>query len=149
IAVVAWFLWTRRDTSANSAAVPPTAPYAPAYDPAAPAAPYAPAYDPAAPASPYAPAYSPAAPAAPTAPLSRPRDPRRRGPILFWFALALIALSLGVLGTVDLAGVAVAPSAYPALAMAISATMLVLGAFWGRAGGILFIALVSAVTTVG
>ena len=35
----------------------------------------------------------------------RPRDPRKRGPILFWFTLLLIAVAEGVLGIVDLAGV--------------------------------------------
>jgi phage shock protein PspC (stress-responsive transcriptional regulator) len=35
------------------------------------------------------------------------RNPRRRGPILFFFTVALIALAEGVLGVVDLAGVAV------------------------------------------
>src|SRR5690606_37889913 len=78
-----------------------------------------------------------------------PRDPRRRGPILFWFTLALIALALGVLGTIDLAGVAVADSAYPALAMTTAAAVLVLGSFWGRAGGVILIALVAAFTTLG
>lgn len=128
VAVVVWFLWSRRDTHANVQHSPAAAP------PATPTAPYAPAYDPAAP---YA------------QPLTRPRDPRRRGPVLFWFTLALITLALGVLGTVDLAGVAVADSAYPALALTISAAMLVLGAFWGRAGGIVLIALLAALGTAG
>ncbi len=40
------------------------------------------------------------------APVQRqaPRNPRRRGPILFWFTLALIALGMGVLGMLDVAG---------------------------------------------
>ena len=46
-----------------------------------------------------------------------PATRRKRGPILFFFTLALIALAEGVLGVVDLAGVAVADSAYPALAL--------------------------------
>ena len=45
----------------------------------------------------------------------RPVNPRKRGPVLFWFALALMAVALGALGVVDLAGAHVAPSAYPAL----------------------------------
>jgi hypothetical protein len=79
----------------------------------------------------------------------RPPNPRRRGPILFWSTLALIVLSLGVLGMVDLAGVDVAPSAYPALALAISGVMLVVGAFFGRAGGIILLGLLAAATTAG
>ncbi len=34
----------------------------------------------------------------------RPRDPRKRGPILFWFTLLLIAVTEGVLGIIDGAG---------------------------------------------
>ncbi len=77
----------------------------------------------------------------------RPRNPRKRGPKLFFFTLALIALAEGVLGVVDLAGVDVAPSAYPALALAVIATMLVVGSFWGRAGGLIALGLVAAVVT--
>lgn len=75
------------------------------------------------------------------------RNPRRRGPILFFFTVALIALAEGVLGVVDLAGVAVADSAYPALALGITALMLVVGAFWGRAGGLIALGLVAALAT--
>jgi phage shock protein PspC (stress-responsive transcriptional regulator) len=69
----------------------------------------------------------------------RPRDPRKRGPVLFWFTLALTALALGTLGTIDLAGVDVADGAYPALALAIVAGMLLVGAFYGRAGGLVLL----------
>lgn len=76
-----------------------------------------------------------------------PRNPRRRGPILFFFTLALIALAEGVLGVVDLAGAPVADSAYPALALGIIATMLIVGAFWGRAGGLIALGVVAALVT--
>ena len=79
----------------------------------------------------------------------RPRNPRKRGPILFWFTLALIALAEGVLGVVDLAGADVADSAYPALALGITAVMLLVGAFWGRAGGLILLGLVAAIATAG
>lgn len=85
--------------------------------------------------------------AAPYAP--RPRNPRRRGPILFWFTLALIATAIGVLGIVDVSGVAVVDSAYPALALGITALMLVVGSFWGRAGGLILVGLVAAAATAG
>lgn len=75
------------------------------------------------------------------------RNPRRRGPILFFFTVALIALAEGVLGVVDVAGVAVVESAYPALALGITALMLVVGAFWGRAGGLIALGLVAALAT--
>lgn len=99
----------------------------------------APAWDdPAAP----PPAYAPA-------PAPRPRDPRKRGPRLFWFTLALIVFALGVLGTVDLAGVAVADSAYPALAVAVIGAMLLLGSVMGRAGGLILMGLIASVALVG
>jgi phage shock protein PspC (stress-responsive transcriptional regulator) len=78
-----------------------------------------------------------------------PRNPRKRGPKLFLFTLALIALAEGVLGVVDLAGAPVADSAYPALALGITALMLVVGSFWGRAGGLIAVGLVAAVATAG
>lgn len=80
------------------------------------------------------------------------RDPRKKGPLLFWFGVPLIALALGVLGTVDLAGTDVIPAAYPALALAVVAALLLLGSFWGRAGGLILLGLllvpVTAVATV-
>jgi hypothetical protein len=82
------------------------------------------------------------APAPAYAPVSR--NPRRRGPILFWFTMALAALGIGVLGIVDLAGASVAPSAYPAVVVGVCGLMLVVGAFYGRAGGLIFIGLVAA-----
>lgn len=91
------------------------------------------------------------APGAPIPPIDysrlRPQNPRKRGPVLFWFTLALIALAEGTLLVVDLAGVGVLPSAYPALALAITAAMLLLGAFWGRAGGLILVALLAAGAT--
>lgn len=78
-------------------------------------------------------------------PPPRPPNPRKRGPILFWFALALIVLAQGVLGMADLAGADVADGAYPALAVGICGLMLVIGAFFGRAGGIIAVGLISTV----
>ena len=74
----------------------------------------------------------------------RPRDPRRRGPLLFWFTLALIALAVGILGMVHVSGVDVPGSAYPALALGITGLMLVIGAFFGRAGGLILLGLLIA-----
>jgi phage shock protein PspC (stress-responsive transcriptional regulator) len=87
----------------------------------------------------------------PQAPVQRrsPRDPRRRGPILFWFTLALITLGIGVLGTLDVAGLAVADSAYPAVAVGITGVMLLVGAFYGRAGGLILLGLVTAIGLAG
>ncbi|MEZ5091459.1 PspC domain-containing protein [Nocardioides sp.] len=96
----------------------------------------------------------PAPPFPPTAGWNPPppppvRDPRRRGPLLVWITLALMVLGIGVLGMIDVAGTDVAPSAYPALATAIAAVMLLVGAFYGRAGGIIFLGLVSATALAG
>ncbi len=118
--------------AAAAASAPDTTPYSPA--------PYAPPT--------YAPPAYPASGWVPPA-STRPRSPRRRGPILFWFTLALIALAEGVLGTVDLAGASVAPSAYPALAVGITGLMLLVGSFWGRAGGLILVGLLSTAALAG
>jgi phage shock protein PspC (stress-responsive transcriptional regulator) len=81
----------------------------------------------------------------PTTTYAAPRNPRRRGPVLFWFTLALIALAIGILGIVDVAGVPVADAAYPALAVGISGLMLLVGSVYGRAGGLIFLGLVATV----
>jgi phage shock protein PspC (stress-responsive transcriptional regulator) len=79
----------------------------------------------------------------------RPVNPRKRGPILFWFTLALMAVALGTLAVLDLAGVDVAPSAYPALVLALSGVMLLVGAFFGRAGGLILVGLLATFATIG
>lgn len=76
-----------------------------------------------------------------------PRDPRRKGPILFGFAFGLAAFAVGVLGTIDLAGADILPSAYPATVLAVIGLMLVVGAFFGRAGGLILVGLITAVVT--
>ena len=143
LGVIGWFLYDRSQRQARQQAPAPSPqPYEQPYD-----QPYVPqVYE-----QPYEATtpYAWTAPPAPPPPTRQPRDPRRRGPVLFGFTLALVALSLGVLGTVDLAGVAVADSAYPALALAVVAVMLVVGAFWGRAGGLITLAIIAAVTTIG
>lgn len=89
-----------------------------------------------------APAYAPTTAMPPVPPMPPVvRNPRRRGPVLFWFTLALVALAEGMLGTLDLAGVPVAPAAYPALALAVIGLVLVVGAFFGRAGGLILVGL--------
>jgi phage shock protein PspC (stress-responsive transcriptional regulator) len=78
-----------------------------------------------------------------------PRNPRRRGPILFWFTMALAALGIGVLGIVDLAGGQVADAAYPAVVVAACGVMLVVGAFYGRAGGLILVGLLASLGVLG
>ncbi|MBS4753527.1 PspC domain-containing protein [Nocardioides sp. zg-ZUI104] len=87
------------------------------------------------------PVYRPGPPPVP------PRPSRRRGPILFWFTLALAGVLCGVLLTLQLAGMAVHPAAYPATVMATCGVMLVVGAFYGRAGGLILVGLLAAAAT--
>lgn len=88
------------------------------------------------------PGYRPGPPPPPRQP-----DPKRRGPLLFPFTLGLAALGLGAVGTVHLAGVDVAPSVYPATVLGVVGLMLVVGAFYGRAGGLILIGLLAAGAT--
>ncbi len=140
VALVAVLFLTRRDAKRAGA---PAAPAPPPPPPGSPASEGPTTAVPATgPPAAGVPATGPPAAVTWTAPV---RSPRRRGPVLFWFTLALIVLAEGVLGIVDLAGVHVAASAYPALALGLTAAMLLLGAFWGRAGGLILLGLVSAV----
>ena len=97
--------------------------------------------------------FTPAAPGmpvpVPSTYIPRPRNPRRRGPILFWFTLALAALGVGVLGILDLAGAPIADPAYPALVVGTCGVMLLVGAFYGRAGGLILVGLLAAVGLLG
>lgn len=94
-------------------------------------------------ATPYYAGYHPGPP--PTWSVPRPH----RGPILFWFTLALAALLCGALATADLEGLDVHPAAYPATVLATTGLMLLVGAFYGRAGGLILVGLLAAVSTVG
>lgn len=73
----------------------------------------------------------------------QPRPRPDRGPKLFGFTLALVALALGTLGLFEAAGGHVVDAAYPALALTIVGVMLVVGAFVGRAGGLILLGLIS------
>ena len=70
----------------------------------------------------------------------------KRGPLLFLPTLALVAVGLGVLGIIEGNGTAVPDPAYAALALAIVGAMLVVGSVFGRAGGLVLLALVAAVS---
>jgi hypothetical protein len=96
-----------------------------------------------------APSYTRPAPSYTQTVQPRPVNPRKRGPILFWFALAVMAVALGALGVVDLAGASVAPSAYPALVLALTGVFLLVGAFFGRAGGLILVGLLAWGVTTG
>jgi phage shock protein PspC (stress-responsive transcriptional regulator) len=83
-----------------------------------------------------------------TAPAYPPRR-QKRGPKLFGFTLAMVALALGSLGLYDASGNHVVDAAYPALALTVVGVMLVVGAFIGRAGGLIFLGIVSAIALAG
>jgi phage shock protein PspC (stress-responsive transcriptional regulator) len=109
-----------------------------------------PAAPPGTPGTTYGPPLPPFTPPVPAyTPPPKPRDPRKRGPLLFWITVPLIPFALGLLGVADLTGADVADSAYPALALGIIAGMLVLGAFWGRAGGLIVLGLLATLVTAG
>jgi phage shock protein PspC (stress-responsive transcriptional regulator) len=72
-----------------------------------------------------------------------PPRPRRTGLVLFWPTLALIAIGLGFLGMYDINN-PVTVSAYAALAVTVTAVMLLVGAFRGRPGGLIALGLVSS-----
>ena len=92
----------------------------------------------------------PWAPAPPVAPYQPPRP--KTGPRLFGITLALVAVALGALGLYDVSGGSVVDSAYPALALTVVGVMLLVGAWVGRAGGLIFLGIVAsfalAVTSV-
>ena len=100
--------------------------------------------------APTAPYYGSVPPTATPYPVEQAPRPRRdRGPKLFWFTLALLAVALGSLGLYESAGGDVVDAAYPALALAVVGTMLVVGAWFGRAGGLILLGLVAAVALIG
>jgi phage shock protein PspC (stress-responsive transcriptional regulator) len=73
-----------------------------------------------------------------------PPRPRRTGLVLFWPTLAIIAIALGTLGIFDTSS-SVSPSAYVALAVAITAVMLLVGAFVGRPGGLIALGIFASI----
>jgi phage shock protein PspC (stress-responsive transcriptional regulator) len=90
------------------------------------------------------------APVAPGQPVAayQPQPRPDRGPKLFGFTLAIVAVALGTLGLYEAAGGGVADAAYPALALTVVGAMLVVGAFVGRAGGLIFLGLVSTIALI-
>jgi phage shock protein PspC (stress-responsive transcriptional regulator) len=82
--------------------------------------------------------------APPPAPPYQPPAPQKTGPRLFWVTVALSAIALGVLGMFDVAGLPVADAAYPALALTVVGAMLLVGAWYGRAGGLVALGVVTA-----
>jgi len=87
-----------------------------------------------------------AQPPADEATVYRPTPPRAdRGPKLFWITVALVAIALGSLGLYDESGGSVVDAAYPALALTVVGVMLLLGAWVGRAGGLILLGVVATI----
>lgn len=81
-------------------------------------------------------------------PRPAPADPRRRGPLLFWFTMGLALLGIAVVATLALAGWDVPISAFPAVVLAACGAMLLVGAWYGRAGGLILVGLLAALATL-
>jgi phage shock protein PspC (stress-responsive transcriptional regulator) len=85
-------------------------------------------------------------------PVARPPlvapHPKRTGVLWFWPTIALIAVGLGILGIYDHSH-HVVDGAYPALALAITAVMLLVGSVVGRPGGLILIGFLSAIALAG
>lgn len=81
-------------------------------------------------------------------PRRRPADPRRRGPILFWFTMGLGLVGVVLVATLDLAGWDAPISAYPAAVLAACGLMLLVGSVYGRAGGLILVGLLAALVTL-
>ncbi|HSV39522.1 MAG TPA: PspC domain-containing protein [Nocardioidaceae bacterium] len=79
-----------------------------------------------------------------------PPKSRKGGPILFGITIAFIAAGIGALGLYDsLADNNVSDAAYPAVSLAIIGGMLVVGAFFGRPGGLIFLGLLASIGLLG
>lgn len=73
-----------------------------------------------------------------------PTKPRKTGPLLFFPTVAIAMIGCGLLGAFDVAGANIAPSAYPALVLAVVGAGLLLGSKFGRPGGLPILALFTA-----
>lgn len=151
VAIVVLLLLMNRDKSVSATYNPPPGPDSGVQPGAAP--PSGPGTDAPTQPAPDAPPYTAPAPysgAVPPAtapyPVQQPPAPRPdRGPKLFWFTVALLAVALGALGLYDVAVGSVVDSAYPALALAVIGVMLVVGAWFGRPGGLIALGVVATV----
>jgi hypothetical protein len=125
-----------------TAPLPPTPP---AYQPpqfTQPSGGYRPPF---APHGPYAgrPPHAQAAPPPPRAP--KPPKPRRERSKLSRITFFAVLMVLGLLALIDVAGASVSVSAYFAAALATIALGLIVGAWFGRARGLIFLAVVATI----
>jgi hypothetical protein len=66
---------------------------------------------------------------------------------LFSVTMSLVLVGLGTLKLVDLSGTPIVAGAYPALALAIIAAALVVGAWFGRSRGLIAMGIIAALLT--
>ncbi|WP_203338667.1 PspC domain-containing protein [Nocardioides limicola] len=84
------------------------------------------------------------APVASGPPVATATAPKRRGPVLFWPVAAFFTpLALVTLAALS-SRIDIPSAAYPAAILALAGIGLVIGAFWGRAGGLIALGLVAA-----
>ncbi len=75
--------------------------------------------------------------------------PRRPRSHLFGLTLATIAIAMGVLWAVDgLTSYDLDPSVYPGVALGITAAALIIGTWFGRSRGLIFVGIVASVATL-
>ncbi|HEX6247976.1 MAG TPA: PspC domain-containing protein [Nocardioidaceae bacterium] len=148
VAVVVAVVLMNRDKPVNPTPQPPGQP--PSHDPTAPeqGAPTGTAVEDTT-VYPYDP-YGGVVPPTPASyPVQQPPAPRPdRGPRLFWFTVALLAVVLGSLGLYDVTQGGVADGAYAAAALALIGAMLVVGAWFGRPGGLILLGVVASIALV-
>ncbi len=77
-----------------------------------------------------------------------PRAPRPPQSHLFGMTMACLAIALGILWVVDVSIHHVAPAVFPGTALAVIASGLVVGAWWGRSRLLIVAGLVATVATV-
>ncbi|GIE96021.1 PspC domain-containing protein [Paractinoplanes rishiriensis] len=120
----------------------PSAPPVPPMPPMAPPSGYRPPF---APHGPWGgPAHQPVAPPQPPRPPAPPKPPRERSKLgrLTFFGVIMV---LGVMAAIDMAGASIAVSAYFAAALVTIALGLIVGAWFGRARGLIFLALLTSI----
>jgi phage shock protein PspC (stress-responsive transcriptional regulator) len=76
-----------------------------------------------------------------------PPAPRRPRSALFSVTMSLVLVGLGTLKLIDLSGTPIVDGAYPALALAIIAAALVVGAWFGRSRGLIAMGIIAALLT--
>jgi phage shock protein PspC (stress-responsive transcriptional regulator) len=148
VGLVAWLLLRNRGDGRGGAVAPGTSPTGAAPASATDDAAGDPTGDATGEAAGYAPSPAYAVPAWPAAgppvyppPPAVPRERRPRS--LFGPTMALVALALGVVAVVDLAGTALPWAVYPAAALTVIGLALLVGSFAGRTTGLVLTGLVA------